>query len=324
MKRLLVAAVVALIPSRALAQAPGSSSPPSVQSPSAASEASLATPAGHEIDFSLAHYDYVEPGELRISIHGAKVGGEYMGTLLLNRRQHWFFQANALGTIGSVTYDGWCSPWLIAPNSDSPNGYELDIGDASGCSESGDRDGYVEARALVGKDFLGQTLAFSPRTGLGVRHLSNGTTGVAGYRTDTYLYLPLGVEARTRVASRSLLGFNLEYDRLLHGWQKTRDSELGGGDVPATTTTPAFTIDGFSDLSFAQSSGWAVRASATYRAANGWSVEPYYLRWSVGASPLSYETATFTVNNITAQEQLGAYEPTNTTNEFGVKLGFRF
>ena len=32
----------------------------------------------------------------------------------------------------------------------------------------------------------------------------------------------------------------------------------------------------------------------------------------------------FTINDVTAQEQLGAYEPVNTTNEFGVKLGFHF
>jgi hypothetical protein len=36
------------------------------------------------------------------------------------------------------------------------------------------------------------------------------------------------------------------------------------------------------------------------------------------------QTATFTVNHVTAQEQLGAYEPSNVTNEFGVKFGFHF
>jgi len=79
----------------------------------------------------------------------------------------------------------------------------------------------------------------------------------------------------------------VEYDRLLHGWQKTRDSALGNGDLPATATTPPFTIDGFTDISFSQSTGWAMRASATYRTNAGWSVEPYYLRWHVGASPLN-------------------------------------
>ena len=182
----------------------------------------------------------------------------------------------------------------------------------------------MEARALVGKDFIGHTWGWSPDIGLGVRHLSNGTTGVAGYRTDTYLYLPFRLTAHTKVGSQSALSFNVEYDLLVHGWQKTRDSELGGGDVPATPTAPGFTIDGFSDISFAQHGGWALRAGAKYPVSRHWSVEPSYIRWNVSASPVNYETVAFTVNGVTAQEQLGAYEPVNATNEFVVKLGFHF
>jgi hypothetical protein len=182
----------------------------------------------------------------------------------------------------------------------------------------------VESRGLVGKDLIGDKWALSPYAGLGFRHLSNGTTGIPGYRTDDYLYLPFGMTARTRLASHRALSFNLEYDQLIHGWQTTRDSELGGGDVPATTTAPGFTIDGFTDISFAQHAGWALRASAKYQVTKRWSVAPYYVHWHVSASPVSDETATFTVNNVTAREQFGAYEPWNVTREFGVKLGFHF
>ena len=187
---------------------------------------SLATPAGHEVDFGIGGYKYVEPGDTSISIHGPKFGGGYTGTIALNSRQHWFLQANARGLLGSTTYDGWCSPFLITPDNRSPNGYALDLGDPSPCSESGDTDWYVEGRALVGKDFIGRKWGWSPDVGLGIRHLSNGTTGVAGYRTDDYLYLPVGITARTVVGSHAL-SFNLEYDHLLHGWQRTRDSQLG-------------------------------------------------------------------------------------------------
>jgi len=55
-----------------------------------------------------------------------------------------------------------------------------------------------------------------------------------------------------------------------------------------------------------------------------WSVEPYFVGWHVSASAVNYETATFTVNNVTAQEQLGAFEPVNVTSEFGVRLGVHF
>ena len=130
--------------------------------------------------------------------------------------------------------------------------------------------------------------------------------------------------ASTNVGSSGALSLNLEFDRLIHGWQTTRDSALGGGDVPATPIAPAFTIDGFTDISFSQSGGWALRASAKYPVTRRVSLEPYYVHWNVSSSPLNYETATFTVNNVTAREQLGAYEPFNVTNEFGVRVGFRF
>ncbi len=94
--------------------------------------------------------------------------------------------------------------------------------------------------------------------------------------------------------------------------------------MPATPTAPAFTIEGFSDISFDQHSGWALRASARYQFTTRWSVEPYYVHWNVDASPVNHEIVAFTVNGITAVEQFGAYEPDNFTHEFGVKLGFRF
>ena len=325
MKILSIASVIALVSSQAFAQTPDSTTTPLTQPYGAdADDTSLATPTGHEVNASVAGYSYNEPGAQSISIQGAKFGGEYTATLSLNRRRHWFAQANVRGTIGNVTYTGWCSPFLITPNGASPNGYELDIGDASPCSETGDKDWYLEARALVGKDLIGQRWGLAPYTGLGLRHLSNGTTGTSGYRTDDYLYLPVGVTARPKIASRNALSFTLEFDLLIHGWQKTRDSELGSGDVPATTTAPAFTIDGFTDISFSQSKGAALRASAKYQLTKHWSVEPYYVYWNVGASPVNYETVTFTVNNVTAREQIGAYEPDNVTHEFGVKLGFHF
>jgi hypothetical protein len=192
--------------------------------PTSAVDADLTTPTGHDVNVSVGSYTYTEPTAPSITIHGPKIGGEYTGTLSLNERQHWFLQADMRGSLGRVTYDGACAPWLIVPNNASPNGYELDLGDFSPCSEAGDADWYVEGRALVGKDVVGQGWSWSPYAGLGLRHLSNGTTGTTGYRTDDYLYLPLGISARTRVASHRVLSFNLEYGRLIHGWQTTRDS----------------------------------------------------------------------------------------------------
>jgi hypothetical protein len=313
----LFASLVVLISSPALAQTPGANS-------TAAGEASLATPAGHEVNLNAGHYTYAEPDAPGIKIHGPKFGAEYTGTFVFSPERHWFAQANVRGSVGSVTYDGACAPWLITPDPSSPNGYSLDLGDFSPCSETGDADWYLEGRALVGKDVVGPQWAWSPYTGAGLRHLSNGTTGVSGYRTDDYLYVPFGLTARTRVASQRVVSVTVEYDRLIHGWQKTRDSSLGSGVIPATPTAPAFSIDGFTDISFSQSSGWALRASADYQVSRHWSVAPYYIHWTVGATPVNDETVTFTVNAVSAKEHLGAYEPFNTTNEFGVKLGLHF
>ena len=286
--------------------------------------AGLTTPLGHEFSVTFGGYNYVEPGDQNISIHGPKIGGEYTGTFAISKSHHWFAQGNFRAIAGKTTYDGWCSPYLIEPNSGSPNGYLLNIGDASPCSETGDSDWYIETRGLIGKDFAGRKIGWSPYAGIGYRHLSNGTTGTPGYRIDDYLYLPLGITARTQVASHHELSFNFEFGPLLRGWQNTYDSALGGGDVPATPIAPAFTINGFSDFAFSQHSGFTLRLSGKYQLARHVLVEPYYIRWNVSSSPDSTGTATFTVNGITAQEQFGAFEPKNFTNEFGVKFGFRF
>ena len=119
------------------------------------SAASAQTPTGQEVNATVSGYTDIEPGATSISIDGPKVGGEDTATLPLNERRHWFAQANARGLIGDATYTGWCSPYLITPNNASPNGYELGIGDPSPCSEKGDRDWYVEGRALAGKDVIG-------------------------------------------------------------------------------------------------------------------------------------------------------------------------
>ena len=294
------------------------------QAPAQTGDDRLATRTGHELNVSVGHYTYVEPGDQKISIHGPRIGGEYTGTLSLSGRRRLFLQADVRGNGGSATYDGWCAPFLITPDSTSPNGYALDLGDYSPCSESGDNDWYLEGRGLVSKDFIGRQWGVSPQAGLGVRHLSNGTTGVSGYRTDDYLYLPLALTARTRAGSHGGLSFRVEYDVLLHGWQTTRQSALGGGEVPATPTAPAFTIDGFTDFSFSQHSGWALRASGKYQVTNRWSVEPAYIYWRVGDSPVSSGTATYTVNGVTAEQEFGAFEPFNFTHEFVVNLGFHF
>jgi hypothetical protein len=304
-----LAGLMALTSSVALAQTP----PPETRL--------LATRLGHELNVSVQHYNYTEPlGEQTdVKMTAPKVGAEYTGTFALSRKRLWFAQLNVRGTGFITNYNGSCRPWQITPSSTSPNGYRLTLGSTSPCSESGDADWYVEGRALAGKDLVGKTVALSPFVGVGVRHLSNGTTGTFNFRTDEYLYVPVGMAIRGRA-----LTFTVEYDQLLRGWQKTRESLLQGGTVPATSTTPAFSIGDFADLSFEQHHGSAFRASASYRINRAWSIEPYYTRWRVGDSPLNDGSVAYTVNGITARQTLTYYEPLNFTNEFGVKVGLHF
>ncbi|TAK18784.1 MAG: hypothetical protein EPO35_00995 [Acidobacteria bacterium] len=316
-KSLVLASVIALISSAAYAQAPAAP---------AAGAAGLTTRMGHELNLSVQHYDYTEPlGEqIDVKIHGPKFGGEYTGTFALGQRGRWFGQFNVRATGVTASYDGSCRPWQIVPSTTSPNGYRLTLGSASPCSESGDADWYVDGRALAGKDFSGARRAIAPFAGVGVRHLSNGTTGNFNYRTQEYLYVPVGMTIRARTTSGRVLGVTIEYDHLLRGWNTTRGSLLRGGTVPATSTAPAFSIGDFTDTSFKQHKGWALRANASYQLNRSWSLEPYYVRWRVSDSPVSEGSVAYTVNNITARQTLGYYEPLNFTNEFGVKIGWHF
>ena len=312
-KSLALSSVIALIASAAYAQTPAAASP------------GPATRLGHELNVSVQHYNYTEPlGEQTdVKMTAPKVGAEYTRTFALSQRRLWFAQLNLRGTGFITNYNGSCRPWQIEPFSASPNGYRLTLGSASPCSESSDPDFFVEGRALTGKDILSGAWGISPFTGVGFRHLSNGTTGNFNFRTDEYLYIPLGIVLRGAAAEHGV-AFTFEYDHLLRGWQKTRESLLQGGTVPATSTTPAFSIGDFKDLSFEQHHGWAFRASAAYQLNRAWSIEPYYTRWRVGDSPVSDGSVAYTVNGITARQTLSYYEPLNFTNEFGVKIGLHF
>ena len=312
MKNLILATALTLFPLFAWAQTSG-----------APLDLAPTTAPSQELSFDVSGYNYVEPGELKISIQGVKLGGEYTGAFVLDKSRHWFARTNVRAKTGMTNYDGWCAPWLIIPERSSPNGYALDIGDYSTCADSGNRDWYLEGRALTGKDFVGRHWTWSPETGVGLRHLSNALDGIAGYRVDNYLYVPMGLTARTAIATHNVLTFNVEYDFLIHGWQTTRDSAFGSDSVDATATAPAFTINSMTDVSFDQHQGRALRAGAKFEMTRRLSVEPYWIRWNVEDSVDSHDTVTFTVNGISAQENLGFVEPHNTTNELGVKFNFR-
>jgi len=225
----------------------------------------------------------------------------------LNQRRHWFAQADARGLVGNAPIRAGARPYLIRPNKHVAERLRARYRDPSPCSENGDRDWYVEGRALAGKDVIaiGGRTRRTPASFV----LSNGTTGINGFRTDDYLFVPLGMTARTTVASQNALSVNLEFDPLIHGWQKTRDSALGGGDIPATRARPRSRSTASATCRFRSTGDGRLAPSAKYQVTRRWSVEPYYVHWRVSASPVSYEDRHVHRQHITAREQFGAYEP---------------
>ncbi len=320
----LLAAVMATGAVDAWAQTPGGG--PSSAAPranGAEPAANVTTRTGHEMTVGIGGYTYIEPGDLRISIHGPKLSFEYTGTLSLNERKHWFIEAGLRLSGGTVSYDGWCLPWLIRPDGRSANGYALGLGDASPCSFGGDADGYVEMRALAGKDLLTGRWGVSPISGLGVRYLSNGTTGIADFRTDTYLYVPLGVTARTcRIRSRRQRqrgvrppAARLANDARIAARRRRNRRHANRARVHHRWLDRSLVFP-------APGMGIARRGQVP--------VDPTLVGGATVHSlecerlGCAFTTATFTVNGITTDQDLGAVEPVNSTNEWSVNVGFHF
>jgi hypothetical protein len=131
----------------------------------------LSTQTGNAIGLSLAAYQYQEPGFM--SSKGNKMGLDLNTTKVLQSEQ--FMRGDLRYAFGTVNYDS--------------NGTG---------SSSGEPDWYIEARGLVGKDWLINDAVVSLYTGLGYRYLFNDargitSTGYSGYRRESnYFYLPIG------------------------------------------------------------------------------------------------------------------------------------
>lgn len=279
-----------------------------------ASEDDLQTQLGSELSISIGKYSYVEPnvngvgGQVRFA--GPKIGIDYSRTFKFDERRDLFVIANLRGLVGNVVYT---SPTIITaamPNPVDPSDSILTRSPGPDVERSGIRDWYIEGRALIGKDFVKHGWVLSPFVGVGFRHLSSGN----GDRRQDYLYLPIGASAQTSALLKRKIELKLEADVLLQGWQKTRFSRL----------PPSGTFLSASDVKFNQQLGWALRTSAKVHLDRRWSLEPYFVHWSIYTSSVDTSTVRYTVENQPAELRVALVEPFNVTNEFGIKLGFRF
>lgn len=235
----------------------------------------LATRAGLEVGAQVAGYEYLEPDIAKLS--GNRLG--VVGTGTLTGDSGIFGKIDLRDSYGRLDYQG------------------------SG-SKTGVPDLIVEARALVGLDWIGTSVSLSPYLGLGYRYLfddlrGNSSTGAAGYRRlSNYLYAPVGFTTRFRLGDGWVLAPTLEADVFLLGKQISKLSDTG--------------IPGFIDVTNTQHSGSGHRVSLMMEKD----------RWVFGAWTHYWHIQDSDLQPI-GGGRLGM-EPENWTREFGVEFRYRF
>ena len=63
----------------------------------------LLTHSGQEVGLSFSHYQYKEPGLMKLE--GNKFGADYTSTLMLDQDQQWFMKIAGRYAFGDVNYD---------------------------------------------------------------------------------------------------------------------------------------------------------------------------------------------------------------------------
>jgi hypothetical protein len=211
-------------------------------------------------------------------------------------------KGNRGGAVGAYTFT---SPNRVYSRIDLRASYGKLKYESRGTGTASDiPDWIVEARALIGRDYLrGESIALSPYIGLGYRYLYNdsrgySSTGAVGYqRYSNYVYVPLGLTTRFRTGERWVVAPTVEYDAFLGGRQYSRLTDTGIG---------------YSDASNRQHDGRGYRAYLMVENRH-WAFGPWLHYWNIKDSdivPIGLGKA--------------AMEPANWTREYGVELRYRF
>ncbi|NLE65442.1 MAG: hypothetical protein GX606_05970 [Elusimicrobia bacterium] len=165
-----------------------------------------------------------------------------------------------------------------------------------------------EARALAAKEYEQGALYATPYVGFGMRFLHDDSTDsvgtfdylgntyqLSGYkRTSEYYYLPVGLDVGARLGGGWTVGLNGEFDIFLYGHQKSFIEDVSGR-VPKNV----------------QNEGYGLQGAIRLKNATGpvgVSLEPFVRYWNIEDSEVAY----------------GGMEPTNSTVEFGMKMGILF
>jgi len=208
----------------------------------------LATRSGLELGLQAAHYQYEEPGFMKLSGNRGGITGAYTFT----SAQHAFSRIDIRGSYGRLKFQG-------------PSGTSTNIPDL-----------IIETRAVAGVDFAAsEHLWLSPYAGIGLRYLYDDLRGhnaanvAVGYRRESiYAYAPLGVTARMRLGDAWVLAPTIEADLFARGRQTTRLSDLGTGT---------------SDVLNSQNRGRGYRGSLMFER-DRWSVGAWMDYWHIDSS----------------------------------------
>lgn len=247
----------------------------------------LKAKSGQEFEISISSYRYEEPS-LGMTNKGDKFGVNHLGAKTLNA--DWFIKDDLRFAYGSVDYVG--------------SGYQPSA-----------PDWYLDARGLIGRDFLSGNGIYSPYIGIGYRYLFNdlrgySSSGAIGYRRESnYLYVPLGVTHRFKLDDSAVLATTVELDRLLGGRQLSRLSDLVGHS--GYNSAP--------DVTNAQNSGFGFRADVMYEMGD-WAFGPFFNIWRISQSDSVLQP--IVQNGATTWYYFT--EPENRTTELGLRMRFRF
>lgn len=174
------------------------------------------------------------------------------------------------------------------------------------------RDYYYEGAIKVGTlIYQKDNLNMEAGLGLGYRflkdHLEN--IGLGGYlRESNYLYMPIELKANYKINEYFKIALNTELDYLLSGEQYS--GEIMGYDVSE-------------GVRHSQDQGYGLRASLRFSALISFAevfVEPFWRYWHIQNSEKEYQ---YVKIGGTWYQQL-TYEPFNTTQEYGIKVGVAF
>jgi len=248
--------------------------PDSVQ----AQPSGLLTQSGLSFGLTISRYDYEEPELMALAGNktGIDLAANYaFGSTWPRTSESWLLRGELRYSTGLVDYRSTSTGTL---------------------KDRSDR--YLEARALLGKDFDFGSYGVLPFVGFGVRQLYNdlrgtSSTGYRGYRRENRLnYVPLGLTLKFKLPNDHQVHSTAEYLYLLRGTQIARFSDKDPLE---------------SDLSFKQGKGYGLRGQILFHT-GPWSFGPTVNYWSIEAS-----------------ETVGGYlEPKNNTHEIGLKAAYRF